>query len=248
MTRVNTKSVAPKVIKAKLADHDNALDNLEGSGTIPSARLKLATNPTANDTVTIDGHVFKFVAALGAADTFTQVKILGSAALTRAAFVKAINGTAAVTDWKEATTPFDAAVVADAIDTDKVRLRLADERGGSAVAAAKADADLAVAETLTAGADVWDRANLEETGQADALTVAISSVTITAQMVTAGKVYIEFPFTPLDFTFTAKSALGVVRATDDLIAIEGNAIKIPLAGGSSPNLQATDIVTVCVVG
>lgn len=246
MARIPLKSMSPKLIKAKLAEHDAALDNAEGGGTIPSARLNMATAPTANDTVTIGGHVFKFVAALGAADTFTQVKI-GTAAASRTAFIKAINGTVDAANVKPATVPHTIAIVADLIDTSRIRIRTATAKGGTAVAASKGTS-IALAEALTAAADVWDRANLNETGQTNAQTSAVSSIVITAPMIAAGKVYVEFPFTPLDFTFTVRSATGALLPCTDLLTIEGNAIKIALAGGAAPNLVATNIVTLDVLG
>jgi hypothetical protein len=243
VVRVPTPESRATLIKAKFDDLDKAVEN----GTIPSARLNLATLPTANDTVTIGGHVFKFVAALAAAAAFTQVKVLGTAALDRAALVKAINGTADA-NVVPAIVPHAVPVIADEIDATRIRIRKADVKGGTPTPTAKAGANIAVAEGLTAGADVWDRANLNESGQANVGAVAISSVVITAAMITAGKVYVELPFTPIDFVFNAKSAAGVPRLITDNIVIEGDAIKIPLAGGAAPAIQPTDIVTVSAVG
>lgn len=247
--RTNVRTMSPKAIFAKLAEHDAALDAAENDGVIPSARLNMATNPSNTNTVVIGGHTFTFLTTLVAAGATTQVKILGSAALTRAELIKAINGTTSA-NVVPATTPHTKPIVADLIDTTRVRIRLADAKGGSPVTAAKAatTANIAVSETLADAADVWDRANLNETGRASAAKEVTTSVAITAAHIAAGKVYIEMPFTPLEVTWQARSAAGVLLNSDDVVSIEGNAIKIALAGGSAPNLVATNIVTVVVTG
>jgi hypothetical protein len=53
-------------------------------GVIPNSRVLMSTNASNNDTLTIGGHVIKFVTSLASAYTFTQVKIGGDAATTRA--------------------------------------------------------------------------------------------------------------------------------------------------------------------
>lgn len=246
MARTPIHTIAPKVLKATINEHAAALDALEllDSGVVPSARVNMATAPTANDTVTIGGHVFKFVAALGAADTFTQVKI-GTAAATRAAFVKAINGTVDAANVTPATVPFAGLVVADEIDTSRIRIRAAATRGGTPLTAT-AGTSVAVSEALTAAADVWDRANLNESGEAARRRFASTTIAITAAMIAAGKVYVEFPFTPTDVEITVRSAAGAPLPTTDAAVIEGNAVKITLAGGAAPALVATNVVTIQV--
>jgi hypothetical protein len=222
----------------------NTAKVMNNKGIVPSARLHVATNPSDTNTVVIGGHTFTFKTTLAAAGATTQVKILGTAALSRSALVDAINGVSNV-NVVPATTPHTVAVVADVIDTDDVRVRLADQKGGVALAAAKADADIAVSETLADAADVWDRANLDATGHSDAgASTAMGSIEITAAMITATKVYMEFPFTPVVFTALAVTSAGAQRAFTDTLTIESNAVKITLAGGASPNLQAGDIVTI----
>jgi hypothetical protein len=236
-------------LKAKLDEHDDALDDIEKSGTIPSARLNLATNPADTETVVIGGHTFKFVAALGAAAVQTQVKILGTVALTRAAFLDAINGVTNANVVK-GTVPFAKPVVADLIDVSRVRVRYATATGGAALAATKATAaaNIAVSETLGAAADVWDRTNLNLTGESDSNRFAVSTIAITAAMIAAGKVYVEFEWTPLDVSWAAHSAAGTLLAASDSVIIEGNAIRINLAGGVAPALQPTDVVALTVTG
>jgi hypothetical protein len=218
---------------------------LDTNGVIPSARLNMASIPTNNDTFLIGGHTFKFVTSLGAATTFTQITIGASAAASRTSAINAINGTTDAT-VVQATTPFAGLVVADLIDTSRIRVREADARGGNPVA--ESPISVAVSETLTAGADVWDRANLNETGEATGVRTALGSIIITAQHITATKVYIDFPFTPQNFSYTVRSATGAILPCTDLVTIEGSAIKIALAGGAAPNLVATNVVSVTVTG
>lgn len=243
--RVPTKLVRATAISAKLADHDSTLDVVENGGTVPSARLNVATAPTNTDTITIGGHTFKFLAVLVAADTFTQVKI-GTAAVTRTDLIDAINGVANA-NVVPATTPFAVAVVADLVDTSRVRIRKATATGGTAVTASKA-VSIALTEALTAVADVWDRANLNETGKAIPSRTAVSAFAITAAMIAAAKVYVEFPFTPTEVSYTVKSSTGALLPCTDLVTIEGDAVKIALAGGVAPNLVATNVVTLTVSG
>jgi hypothetical protein len=221
----------------------NNVGQPEQKGVVPSARLLMATNPTDTDTVTIAGHVFKFMAALAAANTFTQVKILGTNLLTLAAFIDAVNGKTNA-NVVPATVPFAPAipVVGDLIDTNHLRVRTATALGGPAVALAKGSASVTVSETLTAAADVWDRANLNSSGRAPAIVAETQgSMIITAQMIAATKVYIDLPFTPTEVTWLVTLSTGAQRAISDLVVIEGNAIEISLAGGASPNIQANDI-------
>lgn len=239
-----------EAIKEKFDDHDDALDTIELSGTVPSARLNMATNPTTTNTVVIGGHTFTFLTALAAAGATTQIKIGASAAATRALLIKAINGVADATNITPATVPHTVAVVADEIDTSRVRVRLADAKGGTAIAAAKAagGSSIAVSETLAAAADVWDRTNLNLTGHVPAGKFAMSTVAITAAMIAAGKVYLEFEFTPTEVMWQSRSAVGVPLLSNDDVVIEGNGVKIALAGGVAPNLVATNVVAVFVTG
>jgi len=245
--RVPTKLVRATAIAAKFTDHDGALDLSDGirlgSGTIPSARLNLATIPTNTDTIGIGGHTFTFLTTLVGAGATTQVKI-GTAAATRTALIAAINGTVSA-DVVAATVPHTVAIVADLVDTSRVRVRKATAKGGTATTASKATS-IALAEALTAVADIWDRANLNETGKAANGKTATSSIAITAEMLAATKAYIEFPFTPTDLSYTVKTTAGATLPCTDLITIEGDAVKIALAGGAAPNLVATNVVVVTV--
>ncbi len=211
------------------------------AGIISSGRLNLATDPTNLDTVTIGGHEFRFLTTLIAATTYTQVKRGVSAAQARTDLIDAINGTTNA-HVVPATTPHTLAIVADLIDTSRVRVRQASGKGGTAQA--MAPASIAVSETLTAAADVWDVANLNETGSAPGKMFSHGRVTVTAAMIAAGKVFLEFPFTPTVFNFMLISSGGGIRADNEVVSIIGNSVTITLLGGASPNAQATDIMHV----
>lgn len=209
-------------------------------GTVPAARLVFITDATDADTITIGGHTFKFLTTLVAANTFTQVKRGTSAAATRASLVNAINGVADAT-VVQATTPFDKSIVADVVSTS-VRIRLADARGGAAIPGVSPS--IALAESLTPAASIWNCANLNVAGK----TAASGSLgdrdqlTVTAQMITATTYNIEFSFTPTGFSATVRTSTGACRAYTDTIAISGNSLLITFGGGAAPNMQAGDII------
>lgn len=212
-------------------------------GTIPSSRMAASVNPTANDTVTIGGTTFKFVASLGAAAAQVQVKILGSAALTYAALVDAINGVTSDTNWVEATTPFAKTVVADMVSATVLRLRNATARGGTA--AAGVSASVALAASITGGAAAWTNDNLNTIGKSPAdCDEACGQFTVTAAMVSAlaTGIFIELPFTPTVFQFAVYTAAGVGKWTvTDAMTISGNALVLTSAGAT--HVAATDVIS-----
>lgn len=226
-------------------------------GAVPSVRVSIATNPSNNDTVTVGGHVFKFVSSLGAANTYTQVKIGGAVATSRATLVKALNGVADSDNIVEGTTTFVAAaaaagwgLVADAPSGAIVRLReVASSRyhGQAAYAVAKDPSSIAVSEAFTDTTDTWSHANMNETGHAPGRKFASGKVTITAAMRTFGSHTIDLGFTPDAKSLIAdvRSSANVKRAVDEALAVDASAktITITLAGGSSPNFQANDVLS-----
>jgi hypothetical protein len=213
-------------------------------GAVPSARLGFATDPTSADTITIGGHVFKFLTTLVAANTYTQIKRGTSAAQTLADLVKAINGTASA-NVVQATTQFSKTIVADAL-TNILRIRWADARGGNPVAGVSAS--IALSESLTPVASIWNCANLNVTGKSpldSAMTV--HTFAVTAQMITYGSYQLELPFTPALVSVSTTSSTGVLRSVDEAVTISSNAINFVMAGSTSPNFQAGDLVTVFAV-
>jgi len=218
-------------------------------GAIPSARLIMSSQPSANDTIGIGATTFKFVASLGAAVAQVQVLIGANAAATQASLVKAINGTVSAAEWVEATTPFAVAVLADSVSTS-VRIRQATARGG--VAKAGVSGSIALAEGITPAADIWTNGNLNETGMNPALqNEASGSFVVSAQMVTAmaagATIPIELSFTPTFYSWGAMDTNGGIRNTlTDRMAISGNALVV--SKNSTTNLAATDIVTYWACG
>lgn len=214
---------------------------LRQEGVIPAARVAFSVNPTAADTLSIGGKTFTFKAALVAATTTTQVKILGSAALTLAATIDAINGVSNVNVVAD-TTPFTLSVVADAVSATVLRIRKADAQGGTAIPGTVSTTALAA--SITGGASAWSAANLNVTGKAATdLQITHDSFVVTAAMITNGSWQQELPFTPTEITNVyVRSSAGVLRAYNEAVTISGNAVNFVLAGGGSPNAQAGDII------
>ena len=118
-----------------------------------TASLKVATKPTAGDTVTIAGVTFEFVAALAnvASTSYIAVVIGADEAAARLALKNAIIGdaTSKGTTWAEAT---------GVVGTNH-RFVLSEKRGISITNAEDmvltGFGDIVVSETLTAEADIW---------------------------------------------------------------------------------------------
>lgn len=236
-------SVTGQLKKRNAGGADSGI--MTSEGVIPAARLNFATNPTNDDTVTIGTKTFTFKTTLIAATTTTQVKILGSAALTLAAFLDAINGVTNA-DVVRDTTPFAALIVADAVTSTKVRIRNAASQGDTAIAGTVAST--ALSETLTAAADIWSAANLNVSGKvATDMKVSLFQFAITAAMVTNASFQFELPFTPTAFSAFVTASTGVQRASTDAVTVSGNAINVALAGGASPAIQAGDLVRVWAI-
>lgn len=227
-------------------------------GVVPSARLNFATNPTANDTVVIGGHTFKFVAALGAAVAQTQVKIGASAAATRAVLINAINGVTDSVNILEGTTAFKDfagaagwAVVADGPGGTVIRVREVTQgyHGLASYALAKVPTSIAVSETLTDAADIWSHANLNLTGQGPGKKFVQRSITVTAAMVTFGSLTLDLPFTPdaTSLLWAVYTSGGVVvDGATDTITVSGNTIVIDMDGGGSPDFAAGMVISIFI--
>ena len=230
----------------------------ESEGMVQSARVNMATDPSNADTLTIGGHVFKFLTTLIAADTTTQVKRGTSAAQTRTDFIDAINGVtnanvvAATTPHITAWNAAGYALAADLVDTSRIRVRRVslDKPGVVSAAVAQTPVSIALLESLTNGADVWDCANMNESGVASGKHFVAGHVIVTAAMITAAKFHIELPFTPVAGTlqWDCYSSAGVKRACDEAVTVSGSTIKLTLAGGGSPNFQANDVFSFTIRG
>jgi len=123
----------------------NGFTLYESEATYWTGELKMATNPTANDTVTINGVTFKFVASPSAAG---DVDIGSDADESRDNLVAAINGGAgAGTKYIEVSTS----------DRKKLKNITAtnDSSNNKITVVAKGKGYVPVSETLTASNDVW---------------------------------------------------------------------------------------------
>lgn len=118
-------------------------NNLKGTAT-----LNVATTATAGDTVTINGVVFTFQAAVGA--TAGNVVLGANATASRQNLIAAINGAAgAGTTYVEVST-------ANRTILDNSRIT-ATESGTEILLVGVGASRLTLAETLTAAADVWSK-------------------------------------------------------------------------------------------
>lgn len=211
--------------------------DLSSQGTIPSSRVAFSVQPTANDTLTIGGTAFKFVASLGAVAAQVQVLRGASAAAALQNVIDAINGnlSKAGATWLEATTPFAKPVLADASTATQLRLRLATLRGGAVVAGVSAS--VALAASITGGASAWTNDNLNTIGKnSQDVQEAWGTFAITAAMVAAlaTGIFIELPFTPTCYGFDVLTSTGVKKASaaipTDTFTVSGNALVLTSAG------------------
>lgn len=196
----------------------------EDMGHVAQASLYVATQPTATNTVTIGADVYEF----DGAGSNINVALGIDAAATRAAFILAINN--------EGTE----LVVADAPTTPatSVRIQPADRVGGTA--AIGAGTSIAVSETLADAADVWNVANLNESGAPAYKKTASGAIVITAESL-ASLFTLELPFTPAVLQWAAFDTNKAPKATDCQCKINGDYLEFDFNAGST-DLSATDIV------
>lgn len=197
----------------------------EDVGHIAQACLVIITKPTAADTVTIEGDVYEF----GGSGSNINVTIGADAAAARANLIAAINA-----EGSEL-------VVADAPTTPAtaVRIRPADRTGGTAQIGA--GTDIAVSTTLAAGdPDVWNVANLDESGAPAYKKTASGKIVITAESL-ANTFTLELPFTPAVLQWAAFDTNEAPKATDCQCKINGDYLEFDFNAGST-DLSATDIV------
>lgn len=115
-----------------------------------TAVLAMATEPTANDTVTIAGQVFTFVASPAVAG---DVDLGGSADATRANLAALINA-------PQTTTSGGVALTGDALKLFRARITAVnDNTANTLTVTAKGVGVLAVAETFTDATDTWTAAS-----------------------------------------------------------------------------------------
>ena len=212
------------------------------SGVIGSARLRLATAPTADDDVPIGGHVYKFVAngTLGPQVVETQIELSAPAvvATDRANLIDAINLIV-----NPAIVPGSGAqprLFADLVDTDKVRVRTSDVPGGSIK---PTNVSIPVSTNLTSPADRWNCDNTNLTGRNQTIQwYSTGKVEITTEMIAAGEMNIELPFSPIILTVSVYDSSGVPITVDQAVRRQVLGIQIRLAAGGPPHFAVGDIL------
>ncbi len=198
----------------------------------------------ATDTVTIGTDIYEFNAATPpAAGTAGSIWVYQGAnsAASRANFINAVNG---VVDAPNIT--YDGAVVETMLASagttlGTVDIHSADAIGGSIAPSATATA---TTEGLTTVTDVWDDTTMYGgSGQGLAQACQMSTITLTANQVTAGFLEVHFDFTPVSVILSNR-----MRQQDEAYVITGDSIVLTLAGGGAPNNQAADVIDVIAIG
>ena len=124
----------------------NGFDLYESEATYWTGVLAMATNPTANDTVTINGVTFTFVSSLGT--TAGNVLIGADVDATRANLAAAINGSSGAGTTYVEVSSSDRSLLKNISATN-------DDSADTLTVTAKGKGYVVVSETLTASADEW---------------------------------------------------------------------------------------------
>lgn len=235
----------------------NILDTLLSTGAVGSARLAFGDQPTATDTVTIGADVYEFVAHGGqvAADTNIAVEIGATVIDTAGNFASAINnhvdteiGPSEIT-LGDGVTPALAfgteSVMADQDITDVIRIRNAGSPGGGQNASQgiagvplPGTQSIALAETLTPGASIWNQANLNATGTEPLNRRAEGFIVIDATNL-INDFTVELPFTPTLVNWHAVDVNNAGKATTAIVSPASGGLLVNANAGASP-LVATD--------
>lgn len=197
-------------------------------GHIGCASLVFSAQPNAADTIDIGADVYEF----DGAGVNINVAIGGSAAVTLATFVAAINASGTE------------AVFAEALGTDLV-ISNATIPGGEYL---EGNQNIVLAEAITDIADIWDKDNLNDTGATSYTNKAEGSFTATAIMVAAGSPFkVRLPFAAAAASILYKLDnvdTFAARETSATVAVNGTDATILDfdldAGGAA--VVATDVV------
>jgi len=210
---------------------------------VAQANIRLNTQPTAADTITIGADVYEFVATLGA-QTGTHIGVLrgASAAAALANIISAINGSAGLgTTYSAHGTE---AVVASIYNTDFLHIEPAVQNGGTVVVGTKPN--IALSDALTA-VIAWDHTNLGNLGGNVALKTVVHKIVVDATNLAADfDVKIPGTITKSEVLFVT-DASNVVDTTGKAASIlltnvpARNAVTVDFNGGGTDPV-ATDIV------
>lgn len=140
--------LAGSVFKNGYTDVVNSARMFVSEALSGEAVLSMATNPTANDTVTINGLVFTFVASPSAVG---DIDLGGSADATRANLAAAINQGAG------AGTAYIAFTAAADLDTISKLAATNNDTSNTLTVVGTGTGRLTVAETFTDGTDTWTK-------------------------------------------------------------------------------------------
>jgi hypothetical protein len=235
-------------------DTDEALETMEGQVAAKSqsqANIRLNTNPTAGDTLTIGSNVYEFVATLGT-QTAGRIGVLigGTAAASLANAISAINRANPATPpvYDVGSSGAAVNVTASTYNTDFLHVEPSKFPGGPTVPGP--GPSVALADTLTAAVG-WDHANLNELGYEGALKRTVVRVVVTAGNLTTD-FDVKVGFTPHKASvFLVTDAAGVPDGTGKTAVLTlqqaRQAVTIDLDGGVTDPV-ATDIVYILVEG
>jgi hypothetical protein len=216
-----------------------------GVGTA-QANIRLNTQPTATDTITIGTDVYEFVATLGS-QTGTHIGVLrgAAAANSRANIVAAINGAAGLGTTYSAKGKM--AVVASIYNSDFLHLDCAAAPGQAAEPGTKPN--IALSDALTASV-AWDHENLGRLGGNISVKKALHQLVVDAVNVAAA-FDVKVPGTLISAAVvTCTNAAGVVdtvkaAAVALTLVAARNAVTVDLTGVGHP--VATDLVYLQIV-
>jgi hypothetical protein len=242
---------------AAAATVSTQIEELQDVGAYAANLMTFSDIAYNNEEVVIAGHTFRYVNALAAANTFTQILVgadIGTAALR---LEHAINGVADV-GVVQATVPFTGNFTAyyNSVTGVDVWLFAAASHNGPIVPRATTTA--AVSTTVGSGIGGWMMANMSS---APGVTPGIrpvhrGQVTITAAMLALGSMQVLVPFVPVNaiFSFISFGArvtrLPTVSFMDPSLPAYPSiwSMYIELPGGASPQLQVNDIMVYEVYG
>lgn len=209
-------------VEKAFADSEGAFD----TGHVAMGELTMSAQPADTNTATIGADVYEF----DNNSTFTagrlQVVIGADAQATLDALVAKINASGTEK------------VKASKVGTTVCRVEVADKAGGTAVRGA--GPSLAVAETITDAADVWNIDNLNESGSGLRQKQAKGKLAATAKNI-ATLVRQALPFTPTSVVWGAFAASGAPKVTTATVVISGAEVHFDLDVGVTP-LVATDVI------
>jgi len=214
-----------------------------GGQGIAQANIRMNTQPTATDTITIGADVYEFVATLGS-QTGSHIGVLrgASAAAALANIIAAINGAAGLGTTYSAKGA--ALVKASIYNTDFLHIEAAEAAGGAVVPGLKPN--IAISDALTASI-AWDHENLGRTGGNVALKKVVHQIVVDATNLAADfDVVAPGVVTKAEVLYVTNAA-GVVdtsgKAASIVLAIVAarNAVTVDFNTGSTDPV-ATDLV------